>query len=137
MIEIIDHFGIAVHDLDKSLADYNRIFGLTPLKIEIHENICVRMAFIRVGELLLELLEPTAPGAGRIGAFLEEKGEGFHHIAFRVDNLDAELDHLKSVGVALRDETPRDGGDDSRIAFVEPAFTNNVLTELVERKKEV
>jgi len=137
MIEKIDHIGIAVHDLDKSLADYDRIFGLKPLKIEILEDICVRMAFIRVGEVLVELLEPTAPGAGRIGAFLEKNGEGFHHIAFRVDDVDAEMERLNSVGVTLRDKAPRDGGDDSRIAFVEPAFTQNVLTELVERTKEV
>ncbi len=137
MIQKIDHIGIAVHNLDKSLDDYDRIFGLKPLKIETLEDICVRMAFIRVGEVLIELLEPTAPGAGRIGEFLENNGEGFHHIAFRVDDIDGEMKRLNSAGVPLRDKAPRDGGDNSRIAFVVPDHTQNVLTELVERKQEV
>ena len=137
MIEKIDHIGIAVHSLDKSLDDYNRIFGLKPLKVETLKDICVRIAFIRVGEVLIELLEPTAPGAGRIGEFLEKNGEGFHHIALRVDDIDGEMGRLDNEAVGLRDKTPRDGGDSSRIAFIEPRFTQNVLTELVERKQEV
>jgi len=137
MIEKIDHIGIAVKNLDKSLDDYKRVYGLEPLKIEILEDIHVRMAFIRVGEVLIELLEPTEPGEGRIGQFLEKNGEGFHHIAYRVDDIDNEMERLKKDDIQLRDKAPRDGGDESRIAFIEPQFTKNILTELVERKREV
>ncbi len=85
MIKKIDHIGIAVRNLDESLSMYKRVYGLDVLKVERLESINVRIAFIPLGEVLIELLEPTEPGAGRIGQFLEEKGEGFHHIALRVD----------------------------------------------------
>ncbi|MBU1154865.1 MAG: VOC family protein, partial [Proteobacteria bacterium] len=99
--------------------------------------ISVKIAFLPLGEVLIELLQPTAPGAGRIGQFLQEKGPGFHHIAYRVDSIDQALAKLKQQGVPVRDETPRPGGDDSRIAFMDPAGTQNVLTELVERAHEI
>jgi methylmalonyl-CoA/ethylmalonyl-CoA epimerase len=137
MIEKIDHIGIAVHNLDGALERYERLFGLRPIKVETHEDIHVRMAFLRVGEVLIELLEPTEQGAGRIGEFLQEQGEGVHHIAFRVGDINNALATLKALEAPLRDAVPRDGGDDSRIAFIDPAATMNVLTELVERDREV
>ncbi|MBI4963257.1 MAG: methylmalonyl-CoA epimerase [Desulfomonile tiedjei] len=137
MFEKIDHMGIAVHSLEKALKMYEEVYGLHPLKIQTLEDIHVRIAFIPLGEVLIELLEPTEEGAGRIGKFLQEQGEGFHHIAFRVKDIDAALSRLKETGARLRDEQPRPGGDDSRIAFIDPSFTQNVLTELVERKREV
>jgi methylmalonyl-CoA epimerase len=90
-----------------------------------------------LGEVLIELLEPTEPGVGRIGQFLEEKGEGFHHIALRVESIHRAMEELGNMNVSMKDKEPRDGGDDSKIAFIDPAFSNNVLTELVERKLEV
>lgn len=137
MFSKIDHIGIAVKNLDKSLTVYENVYGLSPIKIETMEEINVRIAFIPLGEVLIELLEPTEEGAGIIGQFIKEKGEGFHHIAIRVENIDGVMGKLKDMKVPLRDETPRDGGDESRIAFIAPSFTNNVLTELVERKREV
>jgi methylmalonyl-CoA/ethylmalonyl-CoA epimerase len=137
MIEKIDHIGIAVHNLDGALERYERLFGLRPIKVETHEDIHVRMAFLRVGEVLIELLEPTEQGAGRIGEFLQEQGEGVHHIAFRVGDINNAIATLKALEAPLRDTVPRDGGDDSRIAFIDPAATMNVLTELVERDREV
>jgi methylmalonyl-CoA epimerase len=137
MIKKVDHIGIAVKNLDEALSMYRRVYGLEAIKVERLEDIKVRIAFIQLGEVLIELLEPTEPGAGRIGKFLDEKGEGFHHMALRVDNIDRTLEEFKKKNVPLRDGVPRDGGDDSRIAFVEPAYTQNVLTELVERKREV
>jgi methylmalonyl-CoA/ethylmalonyl-CoA epimerase len=136
MIKKIDHIGIAVKNLDNALNMYKRIHGLEAVKIEILKDIKVRIAFIPLGEVFIELLEPTEPGAGRIGQFLEEKGEGIHHIAFRVENIKQTLKGLKEMDVPLRDKEPRDGGDGSRIAFIEPMVTQNVLTELVERKQE-
>ncbi|MEW6529839.1 MAG: VOC family protein [Thermodesulfobacteriota bacterium] len=137
MYQKIDHIGIAVHNLEEALKVYEGVYGLRPLKIETLEQLHVRIAFIPLGEVLIELLQPTEEGAGRIGQFLKEKGEGLHHIALRVQDIDAVLGRLKEMGVPLRDKQPRPGGDDSRIAFMDPSFTQNVLTELVERKREV
>jgi methylmalonyl-CoA/ethylmalonyl-CoA epimerase len=137
MIKKIDHIGIAVKNLGDALRLYKKVYGLEPIKTETLDDINVKIAFIPLGEVLIELLEPTAPGAGRIGKFIEEKGEGFHHIAFRVEDIDHAMEKLKEIRVPLRDQKPRDGGDESRIAFIESAFTQNVLTELVERKREV
>ncbi len=136
MIKKIDHIGIAVKDLEDSLRMYKEVYGLNPIKIETLADINVRIAFIPLGEVLVELLQPTAPGAGRIGKLVEEQGEGFHHIAFRAEDIDRAMEKLRKTCVPLRDQKPRDGGDESRIAFIEPASTQNVLTELVERKRE-
>jgi len=137
MIEKIDHIGIAVKNLSDALNTYKKLYGLDAIKIETLSDIKVKLAFIPLGEVLIELLEPIKPGEGRIGKFLEEEGEGFHHIALRVDNIHNIIERLKKINIPLRDEKPRDGGDGSRIAFIEPTSTQNVLTELVERDKEV
>ena len=137
MFNKIDHIGIAVHNLEKTLEVYKRAYGLLPVKMETLDEIKVRIAFIPLGEVLIELLQPTKEGEGRIGQFLKEKGEGFHHIALRVKDIDDALEKFENMNVPMRDETPRDGGDESRIAFIDPLFTQNVLTELVERKKEI
>lgn len=137
MIKKVDHIGIAVKNLDEALSMYKRVYGLEPIKVERLEAIKVRIAFIPLGEVLIELLEPTEPGEGRIGQFLEEKGEGFHHIALRVESIHRAMEELRKMNISLKDKEPRDGGDDSKIAFIDPAFSNNVLTELVERKLEV
>jgi methylmalonyl-CoA/ethylmalonyl-CoA epimerase len=136
-IKKVDHIGIAVRNLDQALDVYKTLYGVVPIKIETLPEISVRMAFIKVGEVLVELLEPTEPGAGRIGKHLDEHGEGFHHLAYRVEKLDDMLNRLGGMGIPLRDRVPRDGGDNSRIAFVEPSVTHTVLTELVEREKEI
>ncbi len=137
MIKKLDHIGIAVNSLDAALDTYKRIYGLEAIRIEVHKDTNLKVGFIRVGDVLIELLEPIEPGLGRIGQFLKEKGEGFHHIAFRVDDIDLTISRLNEIEVPLRDKQPRGGADKSRIAFIEPACTQNVLTELVERKQEV
>ena len=137
VIKKIDHIGIAVKNLEDALDMYKRVYGLEAIKIETHEDIKVKIAFIPIGEVLIELLEATEPGAGRIGQFLEEKGEGFHHIALRVEDIKKAMAGFEKAHVKLRDKEPRDGGDGSKIAFIEPEFTQNILTELVERKREM
>jgi len=132
MFKKIDHVGIAVKDLGGALSLYKAVYGLEPLKTEAVDDLSITIAFIPVGEVLIELLEPTQPGAGRIGRHIEENGEGFHHIAFEVNGIDEVLARLKTYGIGLRDETPRKGAGGSRIAFIDPSFTNDVLTELVE-----
>ena len=136
MIKKIDHIGIVVEKLDEAINMYGKAYGLKPIKMETIEAAQVKIGFIPLGEVLIELLQPTEPGAGRIGKFLAEKGEGFHHIALRVGDLDATMEKLKG-SMVFRDKEPRTGADKSRIAFIEPEFTQNVLTELVERKREV
>lgn len=138
MIRKIDHIGIAVKNLDETLEMYKKVYGLEPRKIETLQEAKVKIAFIPVGEVLIEFLEPIEPGKGRIGQFLIEKGEGFHHIALRVEDIDHTMEKFREMNVPLIDKVPRGGGDGSRIAFIEPGFfTKNVLTELVERKQEV
>ena len=137
MIEKIDHIGIAVENLEKAIENYKELYGLGPAKIETMDAINVKIAFIPIGDVLIELLQPTKPGTGRIGRYLKEKGEGFHHIAFRVKNIDQMLEKLKSQGVPLRDNEPREGGHNSRVAFIEPGATQSLLTEVVERKEEL
>jgi methylmalonyl-CoA/ethylmalonyl-CoA epimerase len=137
MIKKIDHIGIVVRNLEDALAMYKSVFGLEAIKIETHEDIKVKIAFIPLGEVLIELVQPTVPGAGRTGQFLEKKGGGLHHIALRVENIEKAMAELDKARIRLRDKKPRDGGDGSKIAFIEPEFTQNVLTELVERKREV
>ncbi|HPQ45267.1 MAG TPA: VOC family protein [Syntrophales bacterium] len=137
MLKKIDHIGIAVQDMDAALDIYGHVYGLKPIKREVLDEIEVEIAFIQLGEVLIELLAPTKPGIGSIGQFVEENGEGFHHMAYRVADIDRTLQHLRDSNIPLRDQKPRNGGDKSRIAFIEPTATLNVLTELVERMGEV
>ena len=130
----VDHIGIAVSNLQESLS-----FWETSLGIELHglEEVTeqhVRTAFLPIGGTEIELLEPTSPDS-TIARFIEKRGEGLHHIAIRVDDIEAALAELKAKGVQLIDETPRGGAGGTRIAFVHPKSTHGVLLELCERKK--
>ena len=137
MLKKVDHIGIAVEDMDRTLKLYKGIYGLEAIKTVTLKEAKLKIAFIPLGEVLIEFLQPTEPGEGRIGQFLKEKGEGLHHIALRVENIDRALEALRKMEVPLRDKEARDGGDGARIAFIEPTATQNVLTELVERKREL
>jgi len=137
MIKQIDHIGIAVSNLDESLKKYEKLFQIKAKHIETLEGISTQIAFIPVGEVMLELIAPLTPGKGRIGEFLERHGEGLHHIAYRVEHLEALLAEMKKAGIELSDDKPRPGGGGSWIAFLSPRETGNVLTELVEREKEL
>jgi methylmalonyl-CoA/ethylmalonyl-CoA epimerase len=129
----LDHVGIAVEDLDASLAVYTGILGLTLHGTEIVEEQKVKTAFLPVGDTEIELLATTDP-EGPIGKFIAAKGQGVQHLAFRVEDIDAALAELKAKGVRLIDEKPRYGAGGARIAFVHPKATNGVLVELCERK---
>jgi len=132
----IDHIGIVVRNLDQCLEKYERLFKVRATHIEVMQKLSLRIAFIPVGEVMLELLEPLALGKGRLGEFLQRRGEGVDHIAYRVGNLEEVLAELKKSRVRLRDEKPRVGAKGSRIAFISPEETNNVLIELVERRDD-
>ena len=133
MIKKINHIGIAVNSVDEMLKLYTDVLGLKLGKIEVLEEQKVRTAIIPVGESKIELLESTDP-EGAIGKFIEKRGEGLHHIAFEVDDVNAALDELKKKEVPLIDQQPRRGVEESSIAFLHPKDTK-VLLEVVEPKK--
>lgn len=129
----ISHIGIAVTNLDEAVKFYKETMGLEAIAFETVEDQRARVAFVPCGESRLELLESTSKD-GPIGKFIEKNGArgGLHHIAIEVDDIDAELARLKSLGVRLIDETPRDGADNARIAFLHPKATDGLLLELCE-----
>ena len=132
MIKKIDHIGIAVRNLEEAMTIYTDILGLECEGTEKIDEQKIIVATILVGGVNIELLQPTHPD-GPIGKFIEKRGEGMHHIAFRVDNIDKMLDELKKQGTRLIDEKPRIGADGARIAFLHPKDMKGVLIELVER----
>ncbi len=132
MFEKIDHIGIAVADLEKALSFYRDQIGLEFKGTEVVDEQKVKVAFFPVGESKIELLESTDP-EGPVGKFIEKKGEGIHHLSFRVSNIEARIKELKELGVALIDEKPRYGAGGAKIAFLHPKSTGGVLIELCER----
>ena len=132
MVKKIDHIGIAVRNLDQMVKLYEEILGVECEDYEIIVEQGVRMGMMEVGEVNIELLESTDPG-GPIAKFIERKGEGFHHIAYEVEDIEAELAKLKERGVRLIDETYREGAHETKIAFIHPKSMAGVLVELVER----
>jgi methylmalonyl-CoA epimerase len=134
MIEKIDHIGIAVRSIEKTSDLFSNILGLKVAGEEIVEEQKVKVAFLPLGDSELELLESTSP-EGPIAKFIEKKGEGIQHIAFRVDNIEKALEKLKKEGVRLIDEKPRYGAGGAKIAFLHPKGTNDVLIELSERNE--
>jgi len=134
VVEKIDHIGIVVEDLDKAIAKYSEGLGLAVKRVERSEEFQVKIAFIPVGEVLVELLEPIGPG--RVQDFLKKHGEGLHHMCFRVRDIDKALEEVGGK-LTLRDRKPRPGGAGSTVAFLDPRSICNVETELVERKEEL
>jgi len=132
MIQLIDHIGIVVEDIESSLKLYVEALGLNLSTIETNDAYKVRIAFFPVGDTLVELLQPLAEGT-MMGDVLKERGECIHHIAFRVDDLEADLAKLKALGVPLINETPQIGGLGPRIAFLQASAANGVSIELVEK----
>ena len=132
-IERIEHIGIAVGNLEEAILFYEKVLNLTCYAIEEIPDQKVRTAFFKVGETKIELLESTDP-EGPVGKFIERKGEGIHHIAFAVDDIEQSLAETKAKGVRLIDQTPRNGAEGLRIGFLHPGNTLGVLTELCSTK---
>jgi methylmalonyl-CoA/ethylmalonyl-CoA epimerase len=131
----IEHIGIAVSKLESAIEFYQRVFGLKCYKIEDVPDQKVRTAFFMVGETKIELLESTDPD-GPIGKFIEKRGEGIHHLAFAVNNIEEQLQYIESQGVKLIDNVPRRGADELDIAFIHPKSSSGVLIEICENKKK-
>ncbi|MDT8441562.1 MAG: methylmalonyl-CoA epimerase [Desulfuromonadales bacterium] len=127
----ISHIGIAVTSIDDVAPFYRDVLGLEYEGDEVVAEQKVRVAFFAVGESRIELLEPTEADSP-VARFLEKNGPGIHHLAYEVDELAARLATLKSQGVRLVDETPRNGAHQTRIAFLHPKASGGVLTELCE-----
>lgn len=132
MLEKLDHLGIAVRDLDTVRAFYMDKLALPCTGEEVVAEQKVRVAFLPLGDTKLELLESTAPD-GPVAKFIEQKGEGIHHVAIRVQNIEEALASLKIKGVRLIDEKPRIGAHGAKIAFIHPKESHGVLIELCER----
>jgi methylmalonyl-CoA/ethylmalonyl-CoA epimerase len=130
----IDHIGIAVKSLADALQVYQNAVGLEVAGYDQVDEQGVRVAMLTIGESRIELLEPTGADSP-IEKFMAKRGEGIHHIAVRVDNIEEAIERLKASGARLIDEVPRRGAHNTRIAFIHPSSTHGVLLELVEHGK--
>jgi methylmalonyl-CoA/ethylmalonyl-CoA epimerase len=125
----IEHIGIAVKDLQASIALFEQLLGTSCYAVEEVQEQKVRTAFFRIGQTKIELLESTMPD-GPIGKFIEKKGEGVHHIAFAVPDVAVALQEAQTAGFQMIDVQPRNGAEGLSIGFLHPKSTNGVLTEL-------
>lgn len=132
-ISHIEHIGIAVKNLDESIKLYEDILGLKCYGIEEVKDQKVRTAFFKIGQTKLELLEPTDIDSP-VNKFIEKRGEGLHHIALNVNNVNSALNELANKGITLIDKKARDGAENLQIGFVHPKSANGVLLELCSSK---
>ena len=132
----IEHIGIAVKNLAEATRFYEEILGIKCYNIEEIADQKVRTAFFMVGNTKIELLEPL-DNDGPVGKFIEKRGEGVHHIAFAVKNLEQQLAAAENAGIKLIDKTPRMGAEGLSIAFLHPKSTSGVLIELCEKKSNM
>lgn len=131
MLSVIDHVGVAVEDIDAALPFYRDVLGMPLVHRETVADQGVEAALLDVGDGHIELVAPLGPETG-VGKFLARRGAGLHHVAYRVEDVAATLGALAGAGVRLIDEQPRTGIRGSRVAFLHPASTGGVLTEIVQ-----
>ena len=131
-IKHIDHIGIAVKSIEQAGKFYTEILGLKIQDIETVSSQKVNVAFLPITDSEVELLESIEPD-GPVAKYIDARGEGVQHIAFRVENIEEALEDLKAKGVRLIDQTPRNGAGGAKIAFIHPKETNGVLVEICER----
>lgn len=133
MIKKIEHIGIAVKNLENSNELFKKLFGNSHYKIETVESEGVSTSFFMIGETKIELLQATNENSA-IAKFIEKKGEGIHHIAYEVDNINDEMLRLQSEGFELINKNPKDGADNKQVCFLHPKSTNGMLVELCQEK---
>lgn len=129
----IEHIGIAVKNLDQANATYTALLGVAPYKIETVESEGVNTSFFRCGESKIELLEATRPESP-IAKYIEKKGEGIHHIAFSVTNIEKEILRLEKEGFQVLNKVPKKGADNKLVAFLHPKSGHGVLVELCQEQ---
>ena len=134
-VQSLNHIGIAVHSIDEERSFYENSLGAEFEGCEDVPSQKVRVGFFRVSNVRLELLEPTDP-TSTVQTFLDKRGEGLHHLAFAVDDIQGRIAELKESGLRMIDETPRGGAHGMQIAFIHPKSTHGVLTELCEPARE-
>jgi methylmalonyl-CoA/ethylmalonyl-CoA epimerase len=132
MLQQIDHIGIAVKNLDETVAFYRQVMGLEVSSTEVFNG--MKIAFLRIGDSELELLEDLTPD-GPIARHVAKRGEGMQHVAYRVDDIDQALQDMRTKGIELIDERPRPGARNARVAFLHPKSTKGVLIEFVEPQR--
>lgn len=132
----LDHIGIAVNDINESLKFYRDVLGLNFEKIEVVSEQKVKTASLTIGETHIELLEATETDSP-VAKFIEKKGEGIHHIAIKVDNVQQYLDMLDENEIKLIDREPKKGANNKKIAFIHPKSTSGVLLELCQEEPDV
>lgn len=132
MVEKIEHIGIAVKNLTEANKVYEKLLGVAPYKIESVESEGVSTSFFRTGESKIELLEASHPESP-IAKFIEKKGEGIHHIAFAVKDIEQEIERLQKEGFEIINEEPKIGADKQRICFLHPKSSHGVLIELCQK----
>ncbi len=130
MIRALNHVGIAVNNLDESIALYERMLGVKPLSTDEVPHLKMKVALFEVGGVHFELIQPTAP-EGDVGRFIESHGQGVHHLCFEVDDIDADLAAMAEKGIELIDKKGKEGLL-GRIGFLHPKSTSDLLIELVE-----
>lgn len=130
----VEHIGIAVKKLDEAVPLYEKLLNSPCYKTELVETEKVNTAFFKHGETKIELLESTDPD-GVIARFINKKGEGLHHIAFAVADIEAEMERLKKEGFVLLNDKPKPGADNKLVCFLHPKHTNGVLIELCMERK--
>ncbi|HWY98302.1 MAG TPA: methylmalonyl-CoA epimerase [Bacteroidia bacterium] len=135
MIKKIEHIGIAVKNIETANAVYTKLLGTSAYKSENVESEGVITSFFKVGESKIELLEGTSANSP-ISKFIDKKGEGMHHIAFEVDDIEKEMENLRNQGFALLSDKPKPGADNKLICFVHPKSANGVLIELCQEIKK-
>ncbi len=135
MIEQIDHIGIAVPSIEEALPLFRDILGLAYEGDDLVEEQGVRVAFLRAGQVMIELLEPTGPDTP-VGKFLSRRGPGIHHVAMRTGDIHAARERVAGAGVRLLSDAPRDGAHGKLISFMHPKDTLGVLLELTQRRHE-
>ena len=131
MLGSINHIGIAVKDLDKSIEVFRKIFNFDSIHKEVVSAQKVSVGSFKVGDVLIELTAPTDESSP-IAKFIEKKGEGIHHIAFQSDDVNTELKRLSDEGITLINESAQSGAHDMLIAFLHPKSTNSVLMEICQ-----
>ena len=132
MMNNVDHIGIAVSNIEESIAYYTNVLGLKLLKIEEVETQQVKVAFIDAGNVKIELLEPMSEKSA-VHGFIEKRGQGIHHVAFGVTNIDERMKQLREQGVRLLSEGPLPGAGGAQVAFLHPKVSFGVLYELCDK----